>query len=158
MYKIIIKGLAGHTNAVDKSILHGVSCEDDFSEYFGPVWHGGDGGVESLNEQCLIDKGVKGGHMSFKYDIGENKIYVLVSYTAKEKLDDWEMGILIDYTQGQMSDGIGEGFEQYPCTYKGDEEIYISPWYPGQILTGTQREIEVKKKSDDIDDKNIKWY
>jgi hypothetical protein len=147
MYKIILKGLAGRTNALNKSILHGVRCEDDFGDYLNGSRYG---------QQLLIDKGVKNGYMSFKYEDG--KLYVIVSWKSKEKLDENEIQVLIRYTQGQMSDGIGEGFEQYPCTYEGGEEIYVSPWYRGQILTATQREIDVMKKDNDIDDKNIKWY
>lgn len=56
-------------------------------------------------------------------------------------LTNGEMDILIDYTQGQLSDGIGEGFEQTPCAVINGEEIYLSPWYRGQILFGTQENI-----------------
>lgn len=41
---------------------------------------------------------------------------------------------LKDYTQGQWSDGIGEGFEQFSYKEIDGEEIYISPWYHGQKI------------------------
>jgi hypothetical protein len=48
------------------------------------------------------------------------------------ELTDEEIDRLLDYTQGQWSDGIGEGFEQFPCHHEGRKEIYLSPWYPMQ--------------------------
>lgn len=42
----------------------------------------------------------------------------------------------MEYTQGQWSDGIGEGFEQSPVPVgPGGGEYYISPWHRGQVLT-----------------------
>lgn len=126
MYKIKIEGLAGESNVSDRSILDGVDCQDNFSEYCS---------IDSLNI-----KGLSEGYMDFKFHDGE--LYVEVVYSVDEKLTEEELDELIDYTQGQLSDGIGEGFEQYPCMY-GDEkeEIYLSPWYFGQVLTATQIEI-----------------
>ena len=145
MYKIILKGLAGKTNALNKSILHGIRCEDNFGDYL----NGG-----RFGQQQLINKGVKNGYMSFKYEDG--KLYVIVNWKSKEKLDENDIQVLIRYTQGQMSDGIGEGFEQFPCTYDGNEAIYVSPWYHGQILYATQKEIEPKKEDNEY--RNIRWY
>ena len=36
---------------------------------------------------------------------------------------------LNSYTQGQMFDGIGEGFKQYPCNQEGN--LYFSMWKSG---------------------------
>ena len=48
---------------------------------------------------------------------------------------------LVKYTQGQWSDGIGEGFEQNPCYYDSeDNEVFISPWFYGQQVTVQQIE------------------
>ena len=37
---------------------------------------------------------------------------------------------------------IGEGFEQEPILFDDDDEIYISPWFPGQETIVTQQKIE----------------
>lgn len=127
MYKIKLKGLAGQTNAQDLSILNGIDCQDEFSEYF--------------DEDFLSDKGVESGYMHFEYNPTENELYTIVEYSSEEELNEEEMNKLIAYTQGQLSDGIGEGFEQFSCIEEDDEEIFISPWFYGQILTATQEKI-----------------
>lgn len=126
MYKIRLKGLAGETNAQDLSILDGIDCQDEFSDYF--------------DEDFLNDK-VKWGYMHFEYNSKEKELYTIVDYSSKEELNEEEMKMLIDYTQGQLSDGIGEGFEQFSCTEEDDEEIFISPWFYGQVLTATQEKV-----------------
>jgi hypothetical protein len=132
--KITIEGLAGSANIEDRSLLDGIDCQDCFSEYFHRAHNYG--GIRKENEQPLIDKGVNGGYMRFRFVDGQ--LYVIVTYIADEPLTEKEMDILIDYTRGQLSDGIGEGFEQHSCIEIEDEEIYLSPWYRGQILTGKQ--------------------
>jgi hypothetical protein len=139
MYKITLKGLAG--NAVrtnndgegyeeltgsDLSIVDGIDCQEEFSEYF-----------DDDDEQPLIAKGVENGYMRFVVE--DDKLYVVVEYDSHEELTEEEIEILIEYTQGQLSDGIGEGFEQNPCTCdEDDNEILVSPWYYGQHLNATQ--------------------
>lgn len=126
MYRIKIEGLAGESNVSDRSILDGVDCQENFSEY--------------CDIDSLMEKGLSEGYMDFKFHDGE--LYVEVIYSCEEKLTNDELDELIIYTQGQMGDGIGEGFEQFPCMYdENDEEVYLSPWYYGQILTATQTEI-----------------
>ena len=138
MFDIIVKGLAGETypDWVDKSEFDGIDCQDSFSEYFHEEWN--IDGRHDENEQSLIDKGVKGGYMKFSYRDG--KLYVIVKYRSNKKLDNHEIEVLKDYTQGQMSDGIGEGFEQNPCIYVNDAECFVSPWYHGQVLEVEQIE------------------
>lgn len=151
MYKITIKGKAGRSypQINDRSKFDGVDCQDCFSEYFSEAYRG------RQNEQPLIDKGVKGGYMRFKWE--NDELYVIVDYTSKEKLTEDELEILKDYTQGQMSDGIGEGFEQYPCYFEGDVEYCLSPWYHGQELTATQKETK-KVGGRKEEEEKIKWY
>jgi len=127
-YLITIKGIA-ETDHYDLSELDGVMCDDDFAEYFNE------------EEQALIDKNVNNGYMRFSHENGE--LYTITEYECEEKLTDDELQILADYTQGQWSDGIGEGFEQFPCFFTEDEEgeeveVYISPWCPKQKITITQ--------------------
>lgn len=136
MYRIIVKGPAGESNVSDRKKLDGIDCQDNFSEYFHEAWSIGE--KEYKNQQALIDKGVTGGYMEFRWENG--KLNVVVTYSSKEKLNEDEVKELIDYTQGQMSDGIGEGFEQFPCMYEDDKEIFLSPWFRGQKLTVEQVE------------------
>jgi hypothetical protein len=138
MYRIIVKGPAGESNIDDRIKLNGIDCQDEFSEYFHQEWNVG--GKKDVNQQPLIDKGVTGGYMTFEYKDGT--LYTVVEYESDKKLDEDEIEILKDYTQGQLSDGIGEGFEQSPCMEIKGKEIFLSPWFRGQKLKVEQ--IEVK--------------
>ena len=70
--------------------------------------------------------------MNFKFEKG--KLFTYTKYTSDRELTQDELDDLLDYTTGQWSDGIGEGFEQTPCMYvDNDEEAYISPWFWGQV-------------------------
>lgn len=123
MFKIEVKGLAYADIVVDEenylkyenlSDLDGIECDDVFSEYFGE------------DEKDLIDK-VTGGLMSFKYEDGQLLTYT--EYLSDTELTEKELNILLNYTVGQWSDGIGEGFEQIPAHYDDENnEIYISPY------------------------------
>lgn len=124
MYKITIKGEA-FTDYHDPSELDGIDCQDDFTEYF--------------DEGTF--KSVKKGYMSFVFEYG--KLWTVTEYFSSRELTEAELKDLADYTQGQWSDGIGEGFEQEPVLIKEDEhgdeeEVYISPWFMGQTLSITQ--------------------
>jgi hypothetical protein len=120
MYKIIIKGEA-KTDYENLKRLNGVSAHEEFSDYFGE------------DEQSLIDKDVCNGYMHFEFK--DNKLWTVTTYESDVELTQKEIDVLADYTQGQWSDGIGEGFEQYPCMFTEDnEEIYISAWHDKQVL------------------------
>lgn len=118
MYNIRVKGQA-ETSFDDLKQLDGIDCQDNFSDYFGS------------DEKLLVDKGVNGGYMHFEYDKDINKLMTITTYQSRERLNEEELKTLADYTSGQWSDGIGEGFEQYP-QYIENEEVYISPWFFGQ--------------------------
>jgi hypothetical protein len=125
MYKITIKGEA-FTEHQNLEELDGIDCQDEFSEYFGD------------DEQLLIDKGVNNGYLSFEYSGG--KLWSVTTYDSPVELTQNELDIIGDYTQGQWSDGIGEGFEQFPCMEDDNEkEVYVSPWHSNQVLTVTQK-------------------
>jgi hypothetical protein len=111
--------------------LDGIDCQDNFSEYF----HGAYG--SDKNEQALIDKGVHSGYMHFVYEDGV--LWTITTYNSDEELTRAELDALVDYTQGQWSDGIGEGFEQFACYDDEDGEYFISPWFSGQ-------EVEVEQE------------
>lgn len=118
--KITIKALSGETNAENINILDGVDCQDDFVEYLD-------------EEDYPFVSSLEFGYMSFKVEDG--KLYTLTEYGLMEgaTLSDKEIAKLINYTQGQWSDGIGESFEQHPCAEENGEEVYVSPWYPKQV-------------------------
>ncbi len=80
-----------------------------------------------------VKKVVHGGYMCFEYDKIKNQLITKTVYRVDRKLKDEELKDLMSYTQGQWSDGIGEGFEQYPIESKNCE-YYISAWHRGQNL------------------------
>lgn len=94
--------------------LDGIDCQEDFSEY-----------------SDFEDKLGKG-FMSFKLE--GSTLFTITEYDLKEELTPDEIEKLEEETQGQWSDGIGEGFEQTPCSYINNEEVYICPWYSGQTI------------------------
>ena len=122
-YTVTIKGIAS-TNHNNLRELDGIDCQDCFSEYFDDTTYSDD---------------VTGGFMYFSYEDG--KLYTVTIYNSTRELSNDELTELGEYTQGQWSDGIGEGFEQFPL-YIDDEsdEVYISPWFWGQKVTATQEE------------------
>lgn len=122
MYKITVKGVA-NTSYENLKELNGIDCQDEFSEYF--------------DSDFTFKDDVSNGYMYFSYENGE--LWTYTTYNSTRELSKEELRMLEDYTTGQWSDGIGEGFEQYPCfTTDNDEEVYISPWHFGQITTITQ--------------------
>lgn len=125
MYKIVIKGESGETDYKPLKDIDGLNCREEFTKYFND------------DEQDLINKGVHSGFMSFKYEDG--KLFTITEYLSDESLTKSELSALGEYTQGQWSDGIGEGFEQQD-QYLNNQEFYISPWKRGQVLTITQEE------------------
>jgi hypothetical protein len=117
MYKIKVIGEA-QTDHQNLEELDGIDCQDRFSEYF--------------DSDFSFVKNVTGGYMEFKYENGKLMTYTV--YNSDRLLTDEELNELMDYTQGQWSDGIGEGFEQFPVYLDENEEVYISPWFYGQDI------------------------
>lgn len=123
MGKVVIKALAGKVQndegktTMSASQIDGLECDDDFVEYFD-----GD----------FSDK-LESGYMTFKEMNGN--LYTVTTYTTTEELNEAELHELGEYTQGQWSDGLGEGFEQFPyITDDNDDDVYVSPWFSGQKL------------------------
>lgn len=98
----------------EKKLADIAECEEDFADYLDYEW----------------SHKVKSGYMSFIY---ADKIYAVTKYQLKEPLNDTEIKELMDYTQGQWSDGIGENFEQRPINIDG-KDYYLSPWHSGQEI------------------------
>lgn len=124
-YKIIVSGIA-RTDYENLKDLHGIYCQQCFSEYF--------------HDETFHQKGISGGFMHFEFNADDGKLYTITEYDAEKKLAAADLEKLRAYTVGQWSDGIGEGFEQFPCRVINGEEIYLSPWYYGQVATITQEE------------------
>lgn len=144
-YKIKVKGEA-KTLYPNLSELDGIDCQDKFSEYF-------DGDASYADD-------VTGGYLKFVFEDG--KLYAVTTYDSTRELTDSELSELEDYTTGQWSDGIGEGFEQHTChtatqpfnkfdpkydDYEDQDEadadldVFISPWFHGQKVITTQEKI-----------------
>lgn len=106
---------------VDEIARNARPPDEDFAEYFHP---------ESLSNYF------ENGYLEFYVE--NDTLMVKVTYDIKEGLDRSVnyniINELKEYTLGQMSDGIGEGFEQHPCMYLNGDDVYISPWYRGQVL------------------------
>ena len=131
--KITVKGEAKpNTSNKTKNLeeFDGISCKNCFSDYLH-------------KSRCSAADVISGGYLRFEYSDG--KLWSITEYDSERMLTEKEMEQLADYTQGQWSDGIGEGFEQRPCNDKGD---YISPWF-------SEQEIEIFDNSDEIRDENI---
>lgn len=133
MYKITVKGQA-RTSYPHLRELNGIECEDNFAEYF--------------DDDFTFKDDVTNGYLHFSFE--NDKLYSVTTYDSTRELTPEELSILQDYTEGQWSDGIGEGFEQFPCKHvdeyedeDGDEtdEVYISPWFYGQVTTITQEAV-----------------
>lgn len=112
--------------------LDGVACDANFAEYFHESFTVGTTVHEG--EQDLIDAGIESGYMWFEYDPEKKVLLVITEYEVAGKLPEETVEHLINYTQGQWSDGIGEGFEQNPVEIDG-HDFYISPWNPSQKAT-----------------------
>jgi len=123
MYEIIVKGKAS-TDCPKLKELDGIDCQDSFSEYF--------------DTDFTFKDVVTGGYMEFSYENGD--LWTLTIYESSRELSKDELNELEEYTSGQWSDGIGEGFEQIPVIVD-DEEVFISPWSPEQKTTITQKQL-----------------
>jgi hypothetical protein len=142
MYTITIKGEA-KTRYPNLEELDGISCQDKFSEYF--------------DRDALYGNAVTGGYLKFVFENG--KLFAVTTYDSTRELTAQELSELEDYTAGQWSDGIGEGFEQEPCyvatvpfnkydpkygDYENqadadaDLDVFVSPWFYGQKTESTQ--------------------
>jgi hypothetical protein len=122
-FKITIKGEA-FSDYGNLSELDGIDCQDNFVEYF--------------DSDFSFKNNIESGYMYFLFKNG--KLWTVTEYFSDRELSKDELEKLSSYTQGQWSDGIGEGFEQEPCYYgsEGEDEIFISPWKRGQELETTQ--------------------
>ena len=89
------------TNPETLRKLSGLACtEGEMSEFIG------DGSDEGL----IADIGIAGGTLTFTYVPETNELRVVTEYEAPRKLTKKELDVLVKYTTGQWSDGMGENF------------------------------------------------
>lgn len=114
----------GDTNEHNTKFI-GLDCDECFTDY-----------INTDFPKC-----VTGGYMSFIWNEKRQQLDVITVYETTRKLNSLEEQKVIDYTQGQWSDGIGEGFEQEPfresddnwgSDYEDDTIYNPSPWHPEQ--------------------------
>ena len=117
MVEIKVSGYAKTSYPDLQKLVYNVpDCQDIFSDYF--------------DYENSYAKSVSGGYMDF--EIHNGKILTIVRYISNSLLSSDELKSLLDYTSGQLSDGIGEGFEQMEF-YVDDEEVYLSPHGGGEF-------------------------
>lgn len=125
-----VSGLVKSIHDVDYVVENVIVDEDNqFTRFMDTHLKG------QSNDSCYSyeDGLFTGDKMSFIKKNG--LLYVAVDYQTTRMLIEDEMTDLIEYTSGQLSDGIGEGFEQRPCSIlPNGDPMYISPWHVDQIL------------------------
>jgi len=71
--------------------------------------HSGKETCSKYHADALADLGLKGGAVRLAFDAATKKLRVVSEFTSARKLTPAELRELIDDTEGQWSDGIGEG-------------------------------------------------
>lgn len=62
----------------------------------------------------LDDVGIEGGELRIVFDPAKKRLRVVTEYRSPRQLEPAELAALVDQTQGQWSDGIGEGcFDEF---------------------------------------------
>lgn len=104
---VIVKGIACVFGDADQMIENpailsshdGLVYNDErFTDYLGSL----------ENEDALAALLIPGGYLRFEYDGHSQFLTAITEFRAIRELDDSELELLVDYTSGQWSDGIGE--------------------------------------------------
>lgn len=126
------------TNHDSPEDLHGQECDTRFWDYL------------PHNLKNIVSEG----YMDFRWgtlpEDDEEQLLVYTVYKSPKRLNDAEMLELVQETQGQWSDGIGESFEQTPVYDSDGIEAYISAYHRGQVIHTRQigEEIKPQQKED----------
>jgi len=89
------------TDPVILSRLNGLAYDEEvFTDYLGG----------SPEEEALAAALERSGTLAFSYAEGDDLLGVVTEYRAKRQLTEAEVQLLVKYTMGQWSDGIGENF------------------------------------------------
>jgi hypothetical protein len=81
--------------------LHGVASDECFSEYI----------IDSAYDG-LKRIAIEGGTLTIEYDAEFHRLWSIISYTVPRRLNEQEEAALVDYTIGQLLDGIGDNLAQ----------------------------------------------
>ncbi|QDT54084.1 hypothetical protein Pan44_21110 [Caulifigura coniformis] len=108
MPRILIEGGAavfnGDTQVTDPLVLRSLAGieydEERFTDYIG-------GPPEENELATVLDAG---GTIKFDYRDGEDVLVAITEYRSHRPLSDAELRLLVEYTMGQWSDGIGENW------------------------------------------------
>src|SRR5690242_4410276 len=108
MPRIVIQGAAAvfkdDAPIADPGILRSldglVYDQERFTDYLG-------GPPE---EDALAAALEPGGYITFSYRDGTEQLAAITEYCSRRPLSDAELHLLVDYTMGQWSDGIGENW------------------------------------------------
>lgn len=106
--------------------------EPSFSDYL----------LDGVEQQCLEDAEIHGGHLILSYRKSDNQLTVVTEYFASRRLTKGELEILRAYTVGQWSDGFGEGFAPPEIEDRG-WEIDLTP--EGQSIHARQTESKERR-------------
>ena len=107
--------------------------DEDGDDYCDPIVLKGAERMEALITDCQdcfsdymddLRDVVSGGYMEFTYE--NDELMVVVCYDSNRKLTKKEKNYLISYTSNQLSDGIGEGFEETPFHSDANSKYYVS--------------------------------
>ena len=109
MPRIVIRGAAAvfsdDEQVTDPAILQSldglVYDEERFTDYIG-------GPPEEDELAAALDE--PGGIISFRYHDGDELLGATTKYQSRRPLTEAELRLLVDYTIGQWSDGIGENW------------------------------------------------
>jgi hypothetical protein len=136
--KIIVSGPAAAFDSDDNPITEAT----ELKKLDGLI--AGDGAVCSDYLDGDLDEiGLTGGAVKIVYDAAANRLRVVTEYQSPRKLKKNELKALADDTQGQWSDGIGEGgFLDY-AEHTG---ISVDP-YP---IGGEKRTVSIEQIDDDV--------
>jgi len=93
--------------------LHGVTSDESFSEY-----------IIDSGSDLLIALPIEGGTLILQYDETQKQLWSIVNYLVPRQLNTEEEAALIEYTIGQLTDGIGENLTN---EYLRKRDIFIYP-------------------------------
>jgi hypothetical protein len=82
-------------------------------------------------EEEMAEKFISG---YLRFEVIDGILHTITDYKIKDgsKFTKKELEEIMDYTQGQWSDGIGENFEQIPINYANNTFVYLSPYFHKQ--------------------------
>lgn len=125
MFHIVIRGAAAvfredDIQVTDPNVLRSlrdVVCEEVFTDYLG-------GPPE---EDAIAGSLERGGIIQFGYDEGNDVLTATTAYRSRRRLTENELRLLVDYTMGQWSDGIGENWTCESASKYGYSIMCLTP-------------------------------